>query len=297
MNRTLLVASVLVLFVAATAHADPTKDECVDANTRGQVARTAGKFREARAAFELCSAPSCPAMIRSDCTERLDDVTRNAPTVVFDVKDAAGVDLVETTVTIDGAPFLQRLDGHSVAVDSGEHTFVFTSRGHLPSTQHVLVHDGDKERRVSVVMGAPALEQPTQPVEAPPPVEQKPPPDEPASPGRAQRTIGIVLGATGLVTLGVSALLTGLSVSAWNQSQAECSDTSCTQHDQAVMDHDNAYALAVGATVTVIAGGVLAATGLLVVLSAPHAKKNADARLRLTPLVGSTTGLVIGGTF
>ena len=75
------------LLASATAVADPTKDECVAANESAQALRKSGQLRIARAQLLTCVAKACPALIRDDCAERLTELNRAMPSIVFDVKD------------------------------------------------------------------------------------------------------------------------------------------------------------------------------------------------------------------
>ncbi len=297
------VAATLLLSVPALA--DPTRDECVDANTRAQTLRQAGKLSESRAQLEICVSPSCPAIVRQDCTERLDEVNRASPSVLFDVTDAAGNDLAATHVTMDGKPLVERLDGKYVMIDPGEHTFVFTTTGHLPKTLHAVVHEGDKQRRIKVQFGAAAEDEPapevkpSEPPQAPHNVEL--PPAEEAethsSPGNGQRVAAVVVGSVGVVGLGLGIAFAAAAASTWSTSKSECNTTSCPDRPDALIDHDNAYNLATASTVAFIAGGVLAASGLIWFIAAPR-KHSGESALHVTPVLGArVAGLSIGGTF
>jgi hypothetical protein len=77
--------------LAAVAHAaDPTKEECIASSERGQELRRTTKLNDARAQFAICVAASCPGPIREDCAERLDEIATAMPSIIFQVKDAAG---------------------------------------------------------------------------------------------------------------------------------------------------------------------------------------------------------------
>jgi hypothetical protein len=56
-------------------------------------------------------------MVRDDCTQRLDELNRQLPTIVFDGKDAAGGDVIAVSVTVDGRLLTERLDGAPLEVD------------------------------------------------------------------------------------------------------------------------------------------------------------------------------------
>ena len=265
----------LLLVTPAIVHAEPTKDECVDADTRAQTLRVAGKLRDARAQLEICSSQACPGIVRQDCTERLDDVMRASPTLIFDVKDAAGVDVASTRVTIDGQPLVSRLDGKSVSVDPGEHSFTFEAPGHPTATSRVLVHEGDKDRRVAIVLQSTAHtnEQP---------VEHR----EDTTHSSGTTSLSIILGSIALAGIGVGAGTGAVAITSWNASLGECSATACTNHDKAVSDHNTASDFATASTTMFIAGGLLAATAVIIFLVSRPAHKGVRV-----------TGVGVGGTF
>jgi hypothetical protein len=113
--RTGLIAAGLLLLSTPSFANGPkggiTKTECIDANTQAQSLRRDGKLSAARVQLLKCSDPGCPSIIRDDCTSRLDEVEKAQPTIVFDGKDGDGHDLVAVSVTIDGQPFADKLDG------------------------------------------------------------------------------------------------------------------------------------------------------------------------------------------
>jgi hypothetical protein len=69
-------------------------------------------------------------------------------------KNAAGSDLVDVKVTVDGAPLATKLDGLAVDVDPGAHTFAFEAPDGRVE-QKVVITEGGKAQRVSVAFGAP----------------------------------------------------------------------------------------------------------------------------------------------
>ena len=68
--RVLATAVAVWLAAASSAQADMTKDQCIDANAKGQDLRHDGKLILARAAFVSCTNVKCPAIVRDDCTRR-----------------------------------------------------------------------------------------------------------------------------------------------------------------------------------------------------------------------------------
>ena len=106
---------------ALSAEGGPSKEQCVDANGLGQELRRTGKLSAAREQLRACAHPTCPALVRDDCTLRLDELERAQPTIAFSVQDAAGADLSQVTVRVDGMTLATRLDGTALVV-SGART-------------------------------------------------------------------------------------------------------------------------------------------------------------------------------
>jgi len=169
-----VVGAVLSL-VAVTARADLTKAQCIDANTKGQDLRRDGKLSAARKELLRCADPSCPGVVRDDCTRRLDDVDKVQPTIVFVVKDASGKDVSAVKVTVDGQPLVDTLDGTELPVDPGRHVFTFTVAGLAPVSATLVLAAGDKDRRERIAVGGgPAV---TAPIGAPAAPAPAPPPE------------------------------------------------------------------------------------------------------------------------
>ncbi len=156
---------VLSLHVSGTALADLTKQDCTEANVTAQSLRREGKLRAARDALATCASPVCPDAVRADCLERTEAISQTMPTIVLAAKDGAGNDLAAVSVTIDGDPFAEALDGKALDVDSGEHEFVFTATGQAPVTRRFVIREGEKARRESIVIGT---------APPPPPIVQPP---------------------------------------------------------------------------------------------------------------------------
>lgn len=151
--------SLLALVLGSAAlltplHASATDvDACLAASERGQRARAAGKLREARDQFLVCSADACPALVRKDCGQWQGELAASMPTVVFGAKDKQGRDLFDVSVAMDGQPLQKKLDGKSVSVDPGPHTFTFETAGSASVAEKVLVKEGERARVISVTFG------------------------------------------------------------------------------------------------------------------------------------------------
>jgi hypothetical protein len=292
----------------SVVRADVSKAECIQANTAAQDERRDLKFSAAREQLSHCIDPSCPAMVRDDCTRRLDELERAQPTMVFDAKDASGHDVAAVKVTIDGKPLAERLVGAPLAVDPGEHTFTFTISGGEPVTQTFVIKEGMKDRHEVIVLGgsAPATPPPTPepPLASPPPVApppravteatpatpSRPPAETPAASRSPWRTVGWVLGGVGVAGIAVGTIF---GVEALSTKSSHCdANGKCSPPGSA----SNAYQQATVSTVGFIAGGVLLAGGLGLVLFAPTGERSSTTGVAIGPLVGpSTAGAYLSG--
>jgi hypothetical protein len=257
------VFAVLVL-VPTRASGDGSVDRCVDSNTRAQALRHDGKLGDAREQLKLCADATCPGLVRDDCTQLLDDLDRAQPTIVFDVKDADGHDLTEVQIAVDGHPFADRLDGVALAADPGAHTFTFTATGRPTVVEQVVIREGEKNRRESIVLKVPESQEAKQTPGARPPLRVSPA-RVPAEGIGGQRMGALVVGAAGLAALGVGGALALVARSKSDDSDALCPGTSCPS-PQALNMNREALKWGDAATVLVVSGaaGVGAAAALWV---------------------------------
>ncbi|HZU84737.1 MAG TPA: hypothetical protein VE987_17525 [Polyangiaceae bacterium] len=265
-----LVVGLGIVAPAALA-AGPTKQECVTANETAQDLRRAGKLHEARADLATCLATTCPRPLREDCAARLAEVEAAMPTVVFVVKDAASNDLSDVRVTLDGKPLLDKLDGAAVPIDPGEHRFEFDAEGFGKIGTTVVLHEGDKKRRVMVFLDATTAAQPQAAPAQPPPASPAPPPAAPATSGdsgaRTQRAVALALGGAGAAAIVAGGVLGILAKVTYDHAASECSGGICSLQGHG--DQQSAFGQATAADVAFIAGGALLAAGAVVYFTAP----------------------------
>ena len=131
LRHTLAVCLVLASTLAS-ASASADVQACLSASEKGQRARSAGKLREARELFLQCSSDGCPAMVRRDCAQWQSEVIVTLPSIVLGAKDRSGRDLFDVTVSVDGETVVRKLDGKSLPIDPGPHTFKFEMAGAPP---------------------------------------------------------------------------------------------------------------------------------------------------------------------
>lgn len=289
----LLVASAVVvvgLTLAGPATA-ATKAECVDANDKGQDLRRAGRFSAARQQLARCSDPACPEILRNDCTVRLDELDSAMPHIVFEAKDAAGNDLVDVKVTIDGTPLADRLDGASLKVDPGPHVFVFTWEGHPAVTKKLVLAEHDQARREIVVFGGAET----------PHVGSASPATVPAAAGSGgsgidRKTIAFVVGGAGVAGLVVGSIFGAVASSKWSAAKTDCGG-GCGLTAAAQDEKNTASSDATISTVAIVVGGALAAGGVVLYLTAPS-RSTTGTGLRVAPAFAlGEAGVVLAGGF
>jgi hypothetical protein len=303
-NRAFRFASpigVILALASAPAWADMTKDQCLDANGKGQELRREHKLSAAREQLRACANAACPAMLRDDCTKRLDELEKAQPAIVFDAKDASGHDLSAVTVTVDGRPLAERLDGTALQVDPGEHVFVFTAADQPPVTQTFVLKEGDTQRRERVVLGPAPVAAPTPPAPlegAPPPT---PPPggEESARGMGTQKIVGLVAGGAGVVGIAVGSVFGAMMLSEASKQKTDCPSAGCANYSQAASDHSTGATDRTISTIGFIAGGALLVGGGVLFFTARHSSEPpAAARTLLVPSVGpGGGGMFLRGEF
>jgi hypothetical protein len=290
-----------VLLTAATSSADdPTKQECIAANESAQVLRQAGKLRDAQSKLSICIASSCPGPVRDDCGQRLEDLQRAIPTVVFDIKDTAGRDLLGVQVSVDGnAPAAASVT--AVPLDPGPHAFHFEAAGAPPVDKTLVLREGERDRRVSVVIESPGPTTPTAP-----PVEQvskgasvearvaQGDQTSNSGAGDPQRLAGWITGGAGVAAMGVGIVVALVAKSSYDGASG-CSGTTCTS-STGFNASNSAIGTGNAATAIFVVGVLATAGGVVLWLTAPKAPSTAASAPSLN--VGLTFGGAMArGTF
>ncbi len=188
-----LAALALSLF-SPSARAGNTKT-CLDAAERGEQLKKGGQLVAARAALLICSKDACPAPVRAVCRRYLDEVDSAIPTLELAVHDAAGNDLKDVNVIIDGEPRSRDANG-AFPVDPGARR-VRVERG--AATEEVLVKVAVGQKRTPVVVTFRAAAKANETAASPGPrlPEREPP--------RVRTTAGPLpwlLGGVGVLALG-----------------------------------------------------------------------------------------------
>jgi hypothetical protein len=307
------VASVALALASSSARADVTKAQCIEANTKGQDLRRDGNLAAARDVFRTCAVPSCPALLRDDCTRRIDEIERVQPTIVFDAKDASGRDVSVVKVTIDGKPLTDRLAGTPLQVDPGEHVFAFQVPGQAPVTQTFIIKENERDRRERVVLGGPA---PGSSIPSPASRATGSSADAAtavASPGSSssgelpshgamstRKILGLTAAGVGVAGVAVGSVFGLMTRSEISQQKSDCaSPTQCSNPTGAASAHSTGSSDGAISTVAFIAGGALLAAGAVLFFTGGHAPDpTATTGLVVTPSVGpGGGGLSLKGGF
>jgi hypothetical protein len=274
-GRHLLVRVAAVLALSAVT-ASAGADTCIDASDEARALLARRQLVEARARLRLCAASSCDESVRSLCDDRLAEVTARLPTIIFDVKDRDGRDLTDVALTVDAAPSAEGAIGNELTLDPGPHAFVFSVAGAEPVELRVVLVERDKGRREHVVLGRAREE-----VLASPKQNDTPRSERPLAPSPWQTAGWITLGASA-VGIGIGTAFGFMAIA--NNDDAHCDASNVCADPRA--RHDARVAAGVS-TVSFVAGGVLAASGITLLLVAPKtAARAANASVLLTSRPG-----------
>jgi hypothetical protein len=294
--RLRLAAALVIVSVCSgnTARAaDPTKDQCIDANETAQALRKSEKLRDAEQRLLVCVSASCPGPVRDDCAQRLTELRSVIPTVVFVVKDDADQDLSDVSVTMDDQPLASRLDGTAIAIDPGPHHLVFEAAGRQNVERSLVIREGEKDRHERVVLVPTPVAAPPAAVPQSAPVAPAEPP--PAKEGSAQRTAGLVVGGVGAAGVVVGSVFGILAKATYDHalnSPSECNHSTSNCQGQGVPDGKTAHSQATVSTIAFIAGGALLGGGALLYFTAPK------AGVTVSPTVGvRSAGVGVNGSF
>lgn len=147
--------------------------------------------------------------------------------------------------------------GVALPVDPGTHVIIARARGYADAREVVTLREGDV--RVVDLARGPAL-----------PGEKASPPAVPSAPKTTQRTLGIVLGAVGVVGIGVGTVFGVVAKSTYDDARTHCPSGPNSCDLTGVSRGDTAYGQAAVSTVAVVAGGAFLASGLALYLTAPR---------------------------
>jgi hypothetical protein len=206
----ILLSALAVSADTSAAAPGGLKQQCVEAYGQTQALRKSAHLRSARDSALTCAQAACPAVVKRDCAAWLGELEQSLPTVVLSARDGAGRETTAVRVFVDDAPFVERLDGRSVALDPGERAFRFELDGAPPRELRTLIREGEKNRPIEISF-APA------------------PPQR--SPEAASTPAGVfILGGVGVLALGSFATFALLGKSQKSDLESSCAPR-CTDEE------------------------------------------------------------------
>ncbi len=129
-----------------------TAERCLAAADHGQLLRDEGKLMASRAELATCGAEACPAMVRKECVRWLEEMATRIPTVILAVRDAAGRDLPNARLSLDGASLAGSSAGRSLQLDPGLHTVRAELAGGDAAQESFVLQERERGRVVAVVL-------------------------------------------------------------------------------------------------------------------------------------------------
>ncbi len=210
--------------------------------------------------------------------------------VVPESVQVEGMEIRQDGVVMDAATW-----NSATPIDPGPHLLSVTAPG---KKEWVKAFEAEGEQTTITIdipqlEDAPLVKTPESATTADPDPTPLPPP----SSSNGQRTAGIIITGAGVVGLGVGALF-GLSArNKWGD--ADCEDNRCPSPERQTLAED-AKRHANLSTLFFFGGGVLSTAGIILLITAPSEERPPTTglkSLRLSPAVGSTTGMWLGGSF
>jgi hypothetical protein len=215
-----------------------------------------------------------------------------------------GADVTALDITLDGAKLDKSQLGEVQLVDPGPHSIDYRA-GDGPKKTKVIPLERGGTSEITLDIPKPVAK-PDKPTEPDKPATHEPTKPDPVvavhvdvDPGHGRRVTGVVVGAAGVVAMGVAGYLTLLARSTYNDAlTAHCggSKTGCDA-DGLTITHD-ARNKANLATIVVGAGAAITAVGVILYVTAPSTQPRGEHALRVTPSAGpGAMGVVLDGRF
>lgn len=246
--------------------------DCYEKN--GQLASAWARFHEAIALAQRLNRPDREKIAQA----RAEKLEPRLVRLTIDARDKS------VEVKLDGDVLDAAVLGTALPVDPGKHTVDASAKGKKPWSTTIEVSEKNRSPSVEV----PALED--APIEAAPaPRPAIDTPDNGDGGGSGQKTIGLAVGAVGVVGLGVGAFFGIQASSQWKDAKTHCNAS--YECDATGVDlTDRARSSGNLSTISFIAGGALTVLGAVLFFTAP--KKTSAVNVGVGP--GS---ILVGGSF
>jgi serine/threonine-protein kinase len=193
-------------------------------------------------------------------------------------------------VTLDGVAIPETSLGSALPVDPGPHKVVLKAPGYRSLTLDSDVPVGP----ITVGLDVPALEKEPERPEAAAELGTGATTTKGATPGSTQRTLGWAIGGLGVLSFAGAGFLAYRAHDLDSESRSHCLATDpnlCDAEGTSLRDQARTYGNV--ATAVTIAGGVLTATGVVLLFTAPRASREIRVGTHFTPTGGT---LVVTGS-
>jgi hypothetical protein len=278
-----IALAALGLSAAPTAHADNAKRACVTASTDGQTLQKEDKLLEAREKLRICASDPCPSIVKTHCTRWLSDLEAQIPTGIVRARDAAGNDVLDAEVTIDGKPSAL---GRPEELEPGEHLVAAKRPSGVHAEKKFLLVDGEKGRLLTIDLpGSAAPAAPGSEASAASGATSS----APAAQGKSIPLGAWVLGGTGVLALGTSVVF-ALQTSNDFNTLKQCSPT-CTEAQTAPgRTHASITDVSLGVGAAAVVGAI--AWAILGRSDASAKPASGQATVDVKPIAGGAFGTV-----
>jgi len=255
---------------------------------RGLLVEAAERYVEAGRLSGFKGDQQVQLQAQKDAARELEVLTPRIPTLVI----AVPLDSTERpVVTLDGKPVPTALLGEEQPVNPGAHEIKVSFGAKLVTRSVSLQESEKKHESITSDQAAPSSASDVEPAAAgPAPAQQAT-----AHPGSTRRTLSFVALAAGGAGLIVGGVTGALAISKHGSLDDRCGGSTCPPGAQS--DVDGLNTLRSVSTIGFIAGGVLATTGLVLLLTdKPTSPSAAHAAPRLALRV-SPSALGLSGAF
>lgn len=275
-----LLSGVCVLSsgTAAAQQANPdaeAKVACEAAFEQAQRLRNDSHYVAANREVLKCATPSCGEALFQECTGIYDELQAAIPSVVFAARDGAGNELTDVSITVDGEPSVDHLDGKPVQLDPGRHTFGFSAEGYVATKRVALIRTGERFRPLTEVLDAKSAPAP-EPQAAP---RAAPPSSSRPSRGRSTPVASWVLGGVGVLATAGFVGFRATGASQYDGLQRSCKPRCSAESVDSVEQKYLVSSIALGVGAAAFAGAIT------VYFVAPREAAPRTA-LELAPLAG-----------
>ncbi|RYZ05816.1 MAG: hypothetical protein EOO73_18050 [Myxococcales bacterium] len=225
-----IFSAVLLLTGGFSTAARADTKSCVQAHASAQREVKAGRLKEAAQLYTACgSDATCPEQLRSECTELLETLRRNVPTVIFSVVDKAGVDTPTVKVYGNDQLLSDGLDGRAVELDPGKYHLRFVLADGSELSSDIVVREAEKNRLVQVRAEQEAKVE--APAEAPKSATPAPPPAPSSSGPPVAAWVATGVAVAGLGTFATFAVLGNKDKQALNDCKPSCPESERSTRD------------------------------------------------------------------